>query len=191
MTGRPNQEQQLYELLKKSPEEGIHQLLQQYGGAIKTICNNFLYDGTKEDVEEAIADTVVRFWRGLDHFIPDENHSMKSYLYAIARNVARDKRRSWKKVSIFPLEEVTMELVSEENVEADYERRQREEILHQCIDDMGEPDRSVFLYRYFYGFKNSEIADMLSLMPKKVENILYRGREKLKKALTERGISHG
>ena len=95
-----------------------------------------------------------------------------------------------KKVSIFPLEEVTMELPSEENIETDFEKKEQEQILHQCIAQMDEPDRSVFLYRYFYGFKNREIAEMLSLMPKKVENILYRGKQKLQKALTERGISH-
>lgn len=182
-------EQELYLLLKQDPEQGIHQLLKTYGGAIKTICKNFLYDCSEEDIEEAIADTVIHFWRGLHHFSPN-NSSMKSYLYAIARNVARDKRRAMKKASIFPLEEVTIELASEENLEADIVKKECQEILHQCIDDMGEPDRSVFLYRYFYGFKNREIGDMLSLESKKVENILYRGKQKLQKALTERGISH-
>lgn len=183
-------DREILELLKQDPEAGIHQLLQRYGGPIKTICKNFLYDCSEEDIEEAVADTVIHFWRGLHHFIPDETHSMKSYLYAIARNVARDKRKTLKKVSIFPLEEVAMELSSGENIEIDFERKEQEQILHQCIAQMGEPDKSVFLYRYFYGFKNSEIADMLSLMPKKVENILYRGKQKLHKALTERGISH-
>lgn len=183
-------EQELYILLQQDPEQGIHQLLKTYGGAIKTICKNFLYDCSEEDIEEAIADTVIHFWRGLHHFRPDDAHSMKSYLYAVARNVARDKRRTMKKASIFPLEEVSMELVSEENPETDVVRKERQVILHQCIADMGEPDRSVFLYRYFYGFRNHEIADMLSLTQKKVENILYRGKQKLQKALTERGISH-
>lgn len=184
-------EQELYQLLKRDPEAGIHMLLRMYGGAIKTICKNFLYDGTEEDVEEVMADTVINFWKGLGHFIPDENHSLKSYLYAVARNAARDKRKAMKKTSIFPLEEVLLELPSDMDVESDYEKQEQKEILHQCIHEMGEPDRSVFLYRYFYGFKNQEIADMLSLMPKKVENILYRGRHRLKKSLKERGISHG
>ena len=183
-------DREILELLKQDPEAGIHQLLRRYGGAIKTICKNFLYDCSEEDIEEAVADTVIRFWRGLHHFLLDESHSMKSYLYAIARNAARDKRKSLKKVSIFPLEEVTMELPSEENIETDFEKKEQEQILHQCIAQMDEPDRSVFLYRYFYVFKNHEIAEMLSLMPKKVENILYRGKQKLQKALTERGISH-
>lgn len=183
-------DREILDLLKQDPEMGIHQLLRRYGGAIKTICKNFLYDCSEEDVEEAIADTVIRFWRGLHHIDPEMDGSMKSYLYAVARNVARDKRRSLKKVSIFPLEEVAMELASEENMEAKFEQREQEQILHQCIADMDEPDRSVFLYRYFYGFKNQQIADMLSIVPKKVENILYRGKQKLHKALIERGISY-
>lgn len=183
-------DRQLYDLLKQDPEAGVHQLLNQYGAAIKTICKNFLYDCTSEDVEDAVAETVIRMWQGLDHFIPDDNHSIKSYLYAIARNTARNKRKVLKRASVFSLEDVAMELISEENVESDYEYRQQTEILHQCIQEMGEPDRSIFLCRYFYGFKNAEIADKLSLVPKQVENILYRGKKRLKKALEERGIFH-
>ena len=183
-------DREIYNLLQQDPEAGIHQLLRQYGGAIKTICKNFLYDCSEEDVEEAIADTVIRFWRGLHHYDPDRGQSMKSYIYAIARNTARDKRKSMKKINIFPLEEVVMELSSGENIALYFEKREQDEILHWCIADMGEPDRSVFLYRYFYGFKVNEIADMLSLVPKKVENILYRGKKKLQKALLERGITH-
>lgn len=183
-------DQEIYNLLQQDPEVGIHQLLLQYGGAIKTICSNFLYDCSEEDIEETIADTIIRFWRGLHHFVPDETCNIRPYLYAVARNAARDKRRQLKKGSIFSLEEVTIELHSNENIEMDYEQREKDRILHQCIDEMGEPDRSIFLYRYFYGFDNRKIADMLCLVPKKVENVLYRGKKKLKNALTERGISH-
>lgn len=181
---------EMYQLLKQDPETGIHQLLRRYGGAIKTICKNFLYDCSDEDVEEAIADTIIRFWKGLHNYNPSAETSLKAYLFAVARNAARDKRRQLKKGSIFSLEEVTIELVSSENIESDYLQREQEMILHQCIEEMDEPDRSVFLYRYFYGFDHRKIADMLSLVPKKVENILYRGKQKLQKMLVERGMTY-
>ena len=42
--------------------------------------------------------------------------------------------------------------------------------------------------KYFYFFKNREIAEKLNLSLKQVENRLARNKEKLKAKLLERGI---
>ena len=53
---------------------------------------------------------------------------------------------------------------------------------------MKEPDRTIFLLRYFYFFKVKEIAERLELPPKKVENILSRRKKDLEEILLEGGI---
>lgn len=184
-------DQELLSLLRKHPEQGIHKLMALYGGAIATICRNFLYDCSEEDVEEAIADTVIHFWKNLNKFELKENYSLKSYLYAIARNVARDLRRKQRKEDIFSMEELSLELPSEYHLENEIERRRCEAALHTCLEGMKEPDKSVFLYRYFYGYKVKDIAELLALSSKQVENILFRGKDKLRKDLLERGIFRG
>ena len=184
------EEQKILLLLEQDPEAGIHELMEQYGGAVHTICRNFLYDCPEHDIEEAVADTFIHFWKNRTKFVPDESHSLKSYLYAIARNAARDKRRKLKRQDIFSLDEVSLELPSTQNVETDFERKKNEEILHECLGKMKEPDRSIFLYRYFYGFKIRDISKMMKLTTKKIENILYRGKEKLRVSLLEGGISY-
>ena len=184
-------DQELLILLKRRPEQGVHKLMALYGGAIATICRNFLYDCSEEDVEEAISDTFIHFWKNLDKFELKENYSLKSYLYAVARNFARDMRRKQKKADIFSMEELSLEFPSEYHLENEVERKSCEAILHTCLEQMKEPDKSVFLYRYFYGYKVKDIAEMLDLSVKQVENILYRGKEKLRKDLMERGILHG
>lgn len=181
----------LIKLLHINAGRAIHKLIMMYGGSISTICRNFLYDCTEEDVEEAIADTYIHFWKNRDKFVLNEKYSLKSYLYAIARNAARDKRRKLKKADIYSLEELELQLPSGENVEDTYIRKEQEAILHTCLEQMKEPDKSIFLYRYFYGYKIADIGKMLDLPSKKVENILYRGKEKLRKDLVERGICRG
>ena len=89
------------------------------------------------------------------------------------------------------MEELELVLVSDENIEKEYEKKEMEAVLHSYLEAMKEPDKTVFLYRFFYGYKTSEIGEMLNLTTKKVENILYRGKEKLRKDLEERGICHG
>ena len=61
-------DQEILVILKQNPQQGIHELMVLYGGAIATICRNFLFDCSEEDVEEAIADTFIHFWKNLDKF---------------------------------------------------------------------------------------------------------------------------
>lgn len=175
-------------LIKNNPDQGVRKLMKCYGGPVSTICRNFLYDCSEDDIEEAIADTFTNFWKHSQTFELNEKYTLKSYIYTIARNAARDKRRKIKKADIYSIEELALELPAEFSVEKHIERKEAEAILHTCLEKMQEPDKSVFLYRYFYGYKISEIAVMLELPQKKVENILYRGKDRLRKDLCERGI---
>lgn len=180
------QEQELIELLKGDPETGIAEALRLYGGAVETICRNFLYDCQEMDIEEAVADTFLKLWKAKDRI--GRQKGLKGYLYEIARNTARDKRRTLNKASIYSLEEVELKLKAPLDVEGDFIRKSNERILHDCLNDTGEPDRSIFVMRYFYGEAIKDIAGKLGMAPKRVENILYRGKERLEKALNERGI---
>ena len=183
-------DQDLLTLIQANPERGIRKLMKLYSGSIGTICRNFLYDCSENDIEEAIADTFIHFWKKTSDFVLNDNYSLKSYLYAIARNVARDKRRLLKKADIFSLEELSLDLPSDFSTENELVRREHEAILHTCLENMKEPDKTIFLYRYFYGYKINDIAKLLNLPQKKVENILFRGKEKLRRDLYERGIFH-
>lgn len=53
---------------------------------------------------------------------------------------------------------------------------------------MEEPDHTIFLLKYFYNFSIREIAETLQLKEANVQSRERRGREKLKKALAERGV---
>ena len=60
--------------------------------------------------------------------------------------------------------------------------------LWKNVDNFKEPDRSIFILRYFYFEKVKVIASKLNLSEKKVENILYRSKTKLKEELIKGGI---
>lgn len=181
-------DEELLAILNRSPERGLRELMNRYGGAVATICKNFLYDFPESDIEETIADTFIRFWKNREQFQLDAKYSLKSYIYAIARNVSRDRRRKEKKADIFSLEELELDLPAGYDLEEEIQRKEYEAVLHTCLEQMREPDKSIFLYRYFYGYPVRTIAAKLSLTAKQVENILYRGKEKLRMDLMERGV---
>lgn len=60
--------------------------------------------------------------------------------------------------------------------------------MQQCVDALPQPDRDIFILRYYFGERVNAIASRLGLEAKAVENRLYQGRLRLKKALVERGI---
>lgn len=110
-------DEKLLIIIRKNPDKGISKLIDLYGGAISTICHNFLYDCSEYDVEEAISETFIKFWKNLDTFELNPKYTLKSYLYAIARNVARDKRRTLQKGNIFSAEELSLDLPAKDTTE--------------------------------------------------------------------------
>lgn len=54
------EDKEILDLLNKDPETGIHEAMNRYGGAVETICRNFLYDCQEMDIEEVIVgDTEI------------------------------------------------------------------------------------------------------------------------------------
>jgi len=182
-------EERILHLLVSSPEEGIRLALDSYGGPVKTICKNILFDCSQEDIEEAVADSFVGLWKSIDRYRKNGEYSLKSYLYGIARHTALDKRRKLQiEAETMPVEEVRIE--ADIDLESDYAKRLNASIVHHSVNSMEEPVRSVFILRYFYYEKINDIAQRLGISPKNVENHLYRGKSKLKIALLERGIQY-
>ncbi|WP_455543572.1 RNA polymerase sigma factor [Intestinibacter sp.] len=180
-------ERRIIKLLKKSPEDGVHMAIDVYGSAVKTICTNILKDLKKEDIEEAISDTFFKLWKNIDNFKYDKNKSLKSYIYAIARNTCFDKiKNSNINSSLFSVDE--NELGVSINMEDEYAKKHNEKIIKDTLDNFKEPDKSIFILRFFYCERVKDIALKLDLSEKKVENILYRSKNKLKEELIKGGI---
>jgi RNA polymerase sigma-70 factor (ECF subfamily) len=182
-------EERILRLIKDLPGEGLRMALDAYGGPVKTICRNILFDCSQEDIEEAVADSFVGLWKSIDRFRVNGDYSLKSYLYGIARHTALDKRREMKReLGTLPIDEVVIE--ADINLESDFAQKLNDNIVHHSVNSMEEPMRSVFILRYFYFEKVNDIATRLGLTPKAVENHLYRGKSKLRWELLERGVQY-
>ncbi len=180
-------EKQVIKLLKQSPEEGLKMAIEIYGSAVKTICTNILDNLEKEDIEEAISDTFFKLWKNIDNFKTNKNTSLKSYVYAIARNVCFDKlKRLNLNLSLFDIDENNLGVSI--NMYDEYAKIQNEKIIKETLNKFKEPDKSIFILRFFYFEKIKSIALKLNLNEKKIENILHRSKNKLKDELIKGGI---
>ena len=173
--------------IESDPEQGLKEAMELYGRAVNTICSSILLNCDTGLVDEAVSTTFFKLWKKGKSFCKNKGCSLKSYLYSIARNTAIDLWRKHPR-NIVPIEEVEeTELVIE--VEKTVQEKELHQILQASILELGEPDSYVFLEKYFFQKKNKEIAEKLNLPVKKVENILYRGKNKLREILEKRGIT--
>lgn len=181
-------ERELPRLIQKEPERGMVLAIQLYGNPVRTICRNILADCGSAEVEDAVSECFVGIWQAAERFDPELGSSFRSYCYGIARTTALAHRRKLRKEPVLPLEEVC--IVERDCGGDEIARREDEDLVHQAVEAMREPDRTVFLLRYFYFFKVKEIAERLSLTPKKVENILSRRKQDLETFLREGGLDY-
>ena len=68
------------------------------------------------------------------------------------------------------------------------ERRERDETVRSAVEAMEPGDRELFLRFYYLGQTVEEIAAVTGRNPSTLKSRLRRGREKLKRDLTEKGV---
>ena len=176
------------EAICSQPELDLAAAIEQYGGLVQAVIRRTLGAGNAnaQDVEECISEVFWRLHQNAGNFQPER--SLKSYLCGIARHVAIDKlrqlgRTDWQQL---PQDENALGVWVDPADEVAAAERQR--LVQQCVDALAQPDRDIFILRYYFGERVNVIASRLGLSAKSVENRLYQGRLRLKKALIERGV---
>lgn len=185
MVDRRKNDGQLALLLKNDPARGLEEAVACYGGPVKTICASILGPGNREEVEEAVSDSFLALWKGMDRYDPEK--PLAGWLYGIARRTALHRRRDLGRRA--PQLELGEDLPG---VEADLTdeaaSRQNTRLVQEAVDGLPPPDREIFICRYYLYETVNAIAARLGLPPKTVENKLSRGRQRLRRTLLERGI---
>lgn len=177
---------EVVQLLQKRDERGLALAISRYGRAVKTICRNILADCDEMLAEDAVSSSFAKIWLTIEGY-DESKGSFKGWIYGIARNTAVDVRRREARHGVtIPLEE---DYIGEEGEpESEYTKKQNSELLHEVIKEMQEPDKTVFILRYFYYFSVGDIADKLGLTYDNTAYRLKKGKQTLKKALLERGF---
>ena len=180
-------DRQLALLLKNDPARGLEAALDRYCGAVKVICAAILGEENHQDVEEAISDSFVALWKGLDKYDPEL--PLSSWLYGIARRTAQNRRKRMGRSAPLLCLELEPESAGEEPDLVDQAAaRENARLLRQAVEELPPPDKEIFIRRYYFSQTVKEIAAWVTLPPKTVENKLCRGRQRLRRTLMERGV---
>ena len=168
---------ELLELLRSEPERGLAQIVANYSAYVYTIAYSRLSDVcSREDIEEVVSDIFLNFYNiGKQNGF--EIRSVKAMLSVIAKRRCIDSFRSQSN-----REQMASYDDLENYISDDFADNAR---LLEAISSLGEPDSSIFVRKYYFGQKNTDIAKDIGMNINTLNTRLSRGLKKLRKILEE------
>ena len=171
--------------LKKKDERALGKIIDLYSAYITCTVWELLHKkGTKEDIEEVVADTFISLWLTAERINYKQYSSIKSYLAMIARNKAKDWLRSYRGGILELNDDI---LLIDGDVERLILQKEQQLIIGRTLEKLKEKDKAIFIMYYYRYKKIEEIAEILKMNPQTVKTRLRRGREILKRILLEEG----
>lgn len=175
-------DQALIRALQAGERSALRRTMEVYAGYTSAVLGNTLRgQARREDLEELLSDVFLSLWRSREGLDPDK--SLKSWLAAVARNRAVDFLR--RKKETHPVPDGLPDPAPGPEEQA--ERREAEERLRALVEDMEEPDRTLFLRYYYEEEPLDQVCRDLKMCPSTARSRLCRGRRKLKERLTQEG----
>jgi len=179
-------------LYKKSPDEAYDKLFEGYCDYVYAIVYNKLRSAaSREDIEECVSDIFADIFFGYDtesSFSGD----MKGYIGTVAKRRAINAFHSLTSRAghmTDDSDEAFMNMSADTDIEADSDRNETRNIIIAKINELGEPDSTIILQKYYYDRSSGEIAKKLSMKASAVRMRASRALERLKTALADAGIT--
>ena len=170
-------------------EQAIPATAEKYGAYCTSIAKNIV--GNQEDTEECVNDTYLHAWNSMPPHAPN---LLSAFLGKITRNLALNRykhntadKRGGSVISAV-LDELS-ELVSDtEDVGDALYEKELLSAIHAFLGTLSPEKRGIFVSRYWYTDKISDIAVRYHKTEGAVSMTLERLRKQLHGYLTERGF---
>jgi RNA polymerase sigma-70 factor (TIGR02960 family) len=187
-------------------EDAFRELTDPYRRELQLHCYRIL--GSLQDAEDAVQETLLAAWRGLEGF--EGRASLRAWLYRIATNrclnALRDRRRRPQEVPsmveppeptrraepswVEPYPDVLLEGLADTapGPEARYEAREAVGLgFVAALQQLPPRQRAVLVLRDVLGFQGAEVADMLESSEASIKGALQRARATLDARLSAGG----
>ena len=186
------EDSKLLRLLHKDSSVGMEQLINQYAGLVYAVVKGKLSESfcISTDIEDCVADVFCEFYAGLEKY-DESRSSIKSYLCVLARYKAIDvarKRGRQQCIASLDDKDSLLQVADGVMLEADFvDDELRREVLN-AVKELGEPDSSIIIRKYYFGESSKEIADALNLTVSNVDTRMHRALNKLRKLFGGKGV---
>lgn len=182
-------DKRIIDLFFDRSENAVAETARKYGGYCYSIAYNILTNN--EDAEESVNDTYMAAWNAMP---PHRPSVLAAFLGKITRNLSLDRwrRRGREKRSggqlPLALEELGECVDPGAGIESAYARKELARSLNRFVGALKEPERSVFVCRYWYFDSVRQVAEHFGFTEAKVATMLVRTRKKLRAQLEKEGV---
>jgi RNA polymerase sigma-70 factor (ECF subfamily) len=166
-------------------DSAMGDLVREYKDGLTLFLNSFTND--LFDAEELMEETFLRLAYKKPKY--SGKSSFRTWLYAIARNLAIDYLRKRKRASAVSTEGM-YDIPSGQNVEEDYLLEETKAIIHKLMQKLKDEYRQVICLIYIEGFSNSETAQIMHKNNRQITNLLYQAKKALRSELEKEGITY-
>jgi RNA polymerase sigma-70 factor (ECF subfamily) len=141
--------------------------------------------GSIVDAEDALQTVFLRLIQNKEDYHLSPNPI--AYLLRAAINVSLDLLRRRIRAKAVSLDELDFHLIerSDTSPATTYENREMHRLIQKSLTSLGTKAAEVFILRYFEGYGNREIAQLLGMSEMVVAIVLHRARGRLRKEISK------
>ena len=168
-----------------SEKEGLEAAMLDYAPLVKAVLNRILPQNPC-DREECMADVFVSLWRNAAK-LERTATPLRPWLIVTARNKGIDRYNALRRREVLSLDDGLAETLGE-LAEFDRATADAADLVGALVAAMEPPDRDIFLRKYYLLQSGKEIAAALNMSVESINTRLSRGRDRLRRQLTEKGV---
>ena len=173
----------LYRQYLNGDDAGLEALMKKYGDPLTLYIDGYLHD--VHEAEELMLDVFAYLFTKKPRI---RDGCFKAYLYKAARHMAL-RHKSRRRV-FFSLDDLTREPEAQTLVEEIVRTKERNQILHLCMDELNPDYREALYLTYFEGMSYRQAAEVMGKSEKQITNMVYRGKARLRGLLEREGITN-
>ena len=176
----------LVEVARRGDPEAFGEIFEAFHRDVSRLCERLL--GSVAEAEDATHETFLKARGSLDQY--DPKRRFRPWLLAIASNHALDRlRRRTTERRLFEADESAGESVASPGpspLQGELDASRRRQML-AAIDALPDHHRAPLVLRYYADLEYESIAKLLGVSKNQVATLLFRGRRRLRDALSPDG----
>lgn len=167
-------DEQIVSGVLRKDERALDQLIDKYGGLIKSITKYHLHMDYRYQ-EECMNDVLMILWNKMDQFDPEKN-TLKNWIGAVCKYRCINYKQKYYREQFEELDESTAQVRSPEQELLEHELSAETE---EMLAALSEEDRLIFQKRYLENDSISSISKSMKLTPSVIYNRISKGKKKM------------
>jgi len=177
----------LLDRVRRGDPGGAGELFERYAPAILRFADRLLSD--RATAEEVTQEVFLKVIARANQY--DGRASVASWLFAIAANACRDRRRRDRRAPVVPLELLPDPPDKGEGAERRLLDRERRDAVRQALAGLSEEQREALVLARYHGMPYAEVAHILGISVGAVKTRIFRAVESLKARFHQAGEAPG